>query len=129
ASGAASYAGIPLTHRDYSQSVVFVTGNRKDGTVTLNWNALAHQNQTIVFYMGLMGIEIICSKMIEHGLPATTPVALVQKATTPDQKIFISDLASMPALVKASDIQPPTLIIVGEVVKLHEKLKWFDPKP
>ena len=129
ASGAASYAGIPLTHRDYSQSVVFVTGNRKDGTVTLNWDALAHKNQTIVFYMGLMGIEIICGKMIEYGLPVTTPVALVQKATTPDQKIFISDLASMPELVKTSDIKPPTLIIVGEIVKLHDKLKWFDPKP
>ncbi|MDH5189636.1 MAG: siroheme synthase CysG [Gammaproteobacteria bacterium] len=125
ASGAASYAGIPLTHRDYSQSVTFVTGNRKDGTVDLNWKALAHKNQTIVFYMGLMGIEIICKQMIAHGLPETTPVALVQKATTPEQKVFIADLASMPDLVKSSDIQPPTLIIVGEVVNLHKKLSWF----
>ena len=127
ASGTAAYSGIPLTHRDYSQSVTFVTGNRKDGTVTLNWKALAHQNQTVVFYMGLVGIEIICREMINPGLPASTPVALVQKATTPEQKIFIGDLGSMPALVKKSEIQPPTLIIVGEVVKLHSKLKWFEP--
>ena len=125
ASGAASYAGIPLTHRDYSQAVVFVTGNRKDGTVNLNWDALAHENQTIVFYMGLMGLDVICQQMMAHGLSEKTPVALVQKATTPEQKVFIGDLATMPDIVKNSDIKPPTLIIVGEVVKLHEKLSWF----
>lgn len=127
ASGAASYAGIPLTHRDYSQAVVFVTGNRQDGTVNLNWDALAHENQTIVFYMGLMGLEIICKQMIAHGLSEKTPVALVQKATTPEQKTFIGNLGTMPDIVKKTDIKPPTLIIVGEVVKLHEKLSWFQP--
>jgi uroporphyrin-III C-methyltransferase/precorrin-2 dehydrogenase/sirohydrochlorin ferrochelatase len=126
ASGAASYGGIPLTHRDYSQSVVFATGHLKDGSMNLNWSALAVPNQTVVFYMGLQGLEIICKELIAHGMPTSMPIALVQKATTPDQKVVTGTLENMPELVKNSDIKPPTLIIVGEVVKLHEKLNWFE---
>jgi len=126
AAGAASYAGIPLTHRDYAQSVTFVTGHLKDGTMNLNWKALAQPHQTLVVYMGLLGVKNLCAKLVEHGLPATTPIALVQKATTREQKVVVGTLATMPELVEQTTIKPPTLIIVGEVVKLHEKLAWFN---
>lgn len=125
ASGAASYGGIPLTHRDHAQSVTFVTGHLKDGSMDLNWPALAHENQTLVVYMGLLGVKTLCAKLIEHGLPAGMPIALVQKATTRQQKVLVGTLESMPAMVDTSDIKPPTLIIVGKVVSLHEKLAWF----
>lgn len=129
AAGCASYSGIPLTHRDYAQSVVFVTGHLKDGSVDLNWDALAHPGQTIVFYMGLHGVGAVSRELIAHGLPATTPVALVQQGTTQNQRVVITDLAGLEATVKTSDIKPPTIIIVGEVVRLHEKLHWFEPIP
>lgn len=128
AAGCASYAGIPLTHRDYVQSCTFVTGHLKDGSVDLNWDALAHPGQTIVFYMGLHGVNTICQSLIEHGLSADTPAALVEKGTRPDQKVHIGNLSSLPDIVKERDIKPPTLIIVGEVVKLHEKLHWYEPE-
>lgn len=123
--GTASYAGIPLTNRDYSQSVVFVTGHLKDGTTNLNWKGLAQPSQTIVFYMGLKGLPVICEKLLEHGLPADLPIALVQQATTPRQRVLTGTLATMPDIIKNEDIKPPTLIIVGEVVRLHDKLGWF----
>ena len=125
AAGAASYAGIPLTHRNYAQSVTFVTGHLKDGSMNLNWEALAHENQTLVVYMGLIGVKTLCSKLIEHGLSEKMPIALVQKATTRQQKVLIGTLKSMPDLVDKTKVKPPTLIIVGEVVNLHEKLSWF----
>ncbi len=127
ASGVASYSGIPLTHRDYSQAVVFTTGHLKDGTMNLNWQILAQRNQTVVFYMGLHGVDIICKELIAHGMPTSMPIALVQKGTTREQRIFTGTLETMPSVVHNADIKPPTLIIVGEVVKLHDKLKWFDP--
>lgn len=129
AAGCASYAGIPLTHRDYSQSVVFATGHLKDGTVNLNWKALAQPNQTIVFYMGLHGVPDICKGLTGNGLPESTPVALIQQGTTVNQKVFISSLREMPALIERESIKAPTLIIVGEVVRLHDKLSWFEPSP
>ena len=127
AAGVASYSGIPLTHRDYSQAVIFTTGHLKDGTMNLNWQILAQPNQTVVFYMGLHGIDIICKELIAHGMPTSMPIALVQKGTTSEQRIFTGTLETMPSIVHNADIKPPTLIIVGEVVKLHAKLKWFDP--
>ena len=127
ASGCSSYAGIPLTHRDYAQSCVFVTGNLKDGSVNLNWKALAHPHQTVVFYMGLHGVPILSKELIAHGLPAETPVALVQQGTTQHQRVIISTLGSLPEDVQKSELKPPTLIIVGEVVRLHDKLDWFRP--
>lgn len=127
AAGCASYAGIPLTHRDYSQACVFVTGHLKDGTVDLNWPALAQPNQTVVFYMGLHGAPTLCKEMIAHGMPPSTPVALVQKGTTPEQKTIIATLETLEETVKNHEFKPPTLIIVGEVVSLKEKLDWFKP--
>jgi len=127
ASGCAAYAGIPLTHRDYAQACVFVTGHLKDGTLDLNWPMLAQPNQTVVFYMGVHGIKVICRELVAHGLPAATPAALVQQGTTPDQKVYVGTLETLPDLVRAHEVEPPALIIVGEVVRLHETLSWFKP--
>ena len=127
AAGCATYSGFPLTHRDYSQSVTFVTGHLKDGTINLNWPALAQPNQTIVFYMGLHGVQTICEQLIANGLPDTTPAALVQQGTTRHHRTLIGDLKTLPGIVESGDVKPPTLIVVGEVVKLHEKLNWFVP--
>jgi uroporphyrin-III C-methyltransferase/precorrin-2 dehydrogenase/sirohydrochlorin ferrochelatase len=127
AAGCASYAGIPLTHRDYAQSVVFVTGHMQDGSMNLNWRALAQPRQTIVVYMGLVGIDVLCRELTAHGLPAATPAALIQQGTTPQQRVLAGTLESLPALVHASGVKAPTLIIIGEVVKLREQLKWFEP--
>jgi len=126
AAGCSTYSGIPLTHRDYAQSVVFVTGNLKNNTVDLNWKGLAIPNQTIVFYMGLRGVNIICEQLQAHGLPATTPAALVSQGTTPNHQTLIGDLSSLPTIVENNELKAPTLIIVGEVVSLHNKLKWFE---
>lgn len=123
--GTSAYAGIPLTHRDYSQSVVFVTGHLKDGSTDLNWKGLAQPNQTIVFYMGLKGLPTICEKLVENGLPSDLPIALVQQATTPRQRVFTGTLATIADDVAGQEIKPPTLIIVGNVVKLHDHLNWF----
>ena len=127
ASGCASYAGIPLTHRDYSQACIFVTGHLRDGTVNLNWKMLAHEKQTLVFYMGMHGSKVICEELIKHGLKETTPAALIVKGTTADQEVIIGDLSNMPKIILENKIIPPTLLIIGDVVKLHNKLKWFEP--
>ncbi len=127
ASGCAAYAGIPLTHRDYAQACVFVTGHRQDGTVDLNWEMLAHPRQTLVFYMGLLGVGIICEQLISHGLPPNTPAAMIAQGTTPAQRVLVADLEKLPGLIERSDIKAPTLIIVGEVVRLHDRLRWFSP--
>jgi uroporphyrin-III C-methyltransferase/precorrin-2 dehydrogenase/sirohydrochlorin ferrochelatase len=126
AAGCAAYSGIPLTHRDCAQSVVFVTGNLRDGSMDLNWPALAQPRQTIVFYMGLVGIAILCRELVAHGLPGTTPAALVQQGTTPQQRVLTSTLDGLPELVRRSDVKAPTLIIIGEVVRLRERLNWFN---
>jgi uroporphyrin-III C-methyltransferase/precorrin-2 dehydrogenase/sirohydrochlorin ferrochelatase len=127
AAGCASYAGIPLTHRDFAQSVVFVTGHLQNGSIDLNWAALAQPRQTIVFYMGLVGIEVLCRELSAHGLPAATPAALIQQGTTPQQRVLTGTLESLPAIVRRSGVKAPTLIIIGEVVTLRERLKWFEP--
>lgn len=125
ASGCAAYAGIPLTHRDYAQSVRFVTGHLKDDSINVQWPELANPTQTIVFYMGLVGLKDICESLIAHGRAATTPVALIERGTTQKQRVLIADLATIADLVASQEVHAPTLFIVGDVVKLHEKLKWF----
>ncbi|TVP79981.1 siroheme synthase CysG [Thioalkalivibrio sp.] len=127
AAGCASFAGIPLTHRDYAQSLIFATGHLKNGTIDLNWNMLAQPAQTVVFYMGLLGLPIICRELKAHGRAASTPAALVEQGTTQNQRVLVGTLDTLPELVKEHDVKPPTLIIVGEVVALHERLKWFRP--
>ncbi len=125
ASGCASYAGIPLTHRDYAQSCIFVTGHLKNDSVNLNWTQLALPNQTVVIYMGLVGLDLICQSLITHGSPHNLPIALVQQGTTDNQKVVTGTLDTLPALINNQEIKAPTIIIVGNVVTLHNKLKWF----
>jgi uroporphyrin-III C-methyltransferase/precorrin-2 dehydrogenase/sirohydrochlorin ferrochelatase len=127
ASGVASYAGIPLTHRDYAQSCIFVTGHLKNSRIDLDWPTLARPNQTIVIYMGLLGLPILCQQLITYGLPATLSAAIIQQGTTQKQKIVVGTLQTLPSLAVAANLQPPTLIIVGDVVRLHQKLSWFEP--
>lgn len=125
ATGCASYAGIPLTHRDHAQSCVFVTGHLKDDSVNLNWTQLAVPNQTVVIYMGLIGLDKICESLIQHGSSKDLPIALIEKGTTNKQRVITGTLSTLPELVKNETIKPPTLIIIGNVVSLHKKLNWF----
>jgi uroporphyrin-III C-methyltransferase/precorrin-2 dehydrogenase/sirohydrochlorin ferrochelatase len=125
ASGCASYAGIPLTHRDFAQSVTFVTGHLKDGTIDLNWEQLAQPSQTVVFYMGLVGLPVIVDKLRTFGVSADMPIALVQQGTTHKQRVYTGTLSTILEVVEKDRPKPPTLIIVGEVVRLREKLDWF----
>ncbi|MEX5531982.1 siroheme synthase CysG [Pseudomonas syringae] len=126
ASGCAAYAGIPLTHRDHAQSVRFITGHLKNGTTDLPWSDLVAPAQTLVFYMGLIGLPVICEQLIRHGRSADTPAALVEQGTTVNQRVFTGTLANLPQLVAEHDVHAPTLVIIGEVVKLREKLAWFE---
>ncbi len=126
AAGCAAYAGFPLTHRDHAQSVTFVTGHLKDGTVNLDWPSLARPNHTVVFYMGIGAAGEICRQMINHGLPSMTPAAVVRNGTMATQQTLLATLGTLPDRILQSGIKPPALIVVGSVVKLHEKLSWFE---
>lgn len=125
ASGCAAYAGIPLTHRDYSHSVRFLTGHLQEGELDLDWQALVKEQQTLVFYMGLSGLKTICRQLVGHGMSDTTPIAVVQQGTTATQKVFCSNLGDMPGLADSNEIKAPTIIIVGQVVSLRERLSWY----
>ena len=125
ATGAASYAGIPLTHRDHAQSVTFATGHLRDNSIDLNWKALAQNQQTLVFYMGLTGLPIICKELIANGLDASTPIALIENATRANQKVVTGTLEDILDNPLTAEVKPPTLIIVGTVVTLHGQLNWF----
>ncbi|MDX1804654.1 MAG: siroheme synthase CysG [Alcanivorax sp.] len=127
ASGCAAYAGIPLTHRDHAQSVRFVTGHRQDGTVTLDWQHLVSETETVVFYMGLVGLRQICDQLMAHGRRGDTPIALVSRGTTDLQEVITGTLESLPDAIEGREIHAPTLIIVGSVVSLHPKFGWFKP--
>jgi uroporphyrin-III C-methyltransferase / precorrin-2 dehydrogenase / sirohydrochlorin ferrochelatase len=127
ASGCAAYAGIPLTHRDHAQSVRFVTGHLQDGAIDLDWTDLVRPRQTLVFYMGLIGLPLICEQLLAHGMDPQTPVALVQQGTTPTQRVLVSTVAGMPASMREAGFQAPTITIVGSVVSLHQRLAWFHP--
>lgn len=124
ASGCAAYAGIPLTHRDYAQSVRFLTGHLKEGSPELPWQELVYPNQTLVLYMGLVGLEKICAQLIAHGQRPDMPVALISKGTTPEQKVVVGTLADIAEKVTQHHIQAPTLTIIGEVVSLRDQLQW-----
>jgi uroporphyrin-III C-methyltransferase/precorrin-2 dehydrogenase/sirohydrochlorin ferrochelatase len=124
ASGCSAYAGIPLTHRDYAQSVRFLTGHLKEGSPELPWPELVYENQTLVLYMGLVGLENTCQQLIAHGQRPNMPVALISKGTTPEQKVVVGTLADIASKVSEHHIQAPTLTIIGEVVSLREQLQW-----
>jgi uroporphyrin-III C-methyltransferase / precorrin-2 dehydrogenase / sirohydrochlorin ferrochelatase len=126
ASGCASYAGIPLTHRDYAQSVRFLTGHLKDGELILDWKNLVQEQETLVFYMGLLGLPTICEQLISHGMDETMPIAVVQQGTTKSQRVLTATLKDLPAMVEDSKLKAPTIIIVGKVVNLRTALNWYE---
>ena len=127
ASGVASYAGIPLTHRDYAQSCIFVTGHLKNGTADLDWPSLVRLNQTVVIYMGLGGLPEICRQMMAHGAAPNLPIAVVQDGSIASQKVVTGTLINMPDRVARAGLKSPCLTIIGNVVKLHDELAWFKP--
>lgn len=129
ANGCAAYSGIPLTHRDYSQSCIFVTGHRsKDGVLDLHWDSLARKGQTVVIYMGRNALPELSAQLIAHGLPADWPAAMIGQGTTQSQQVIAGTLGSLPELVAdRDDIDGASLVIVGEVVRLRDRLKWFSP--
>ncbi|MDE2420597.1 MAG: siroheme synthase, partial [Gammaproteobacteria bacterium] len=126
ASGCSAYAGIPLTHREYAQSVRFLTGHLKEGSPALPWSELIYENQTLVLYMGLVGLRNTCKELIAHGLRGDMPIALVSKGTTPDQHVVVGTIDTIADLIDEQKVVAPTLTIIGEVVTLRDKLKWFD---
>lgn len=127
ANGVAAYAGIPLTHRDYAQSCVLVTGHLQSGSLDLDWPALARPRQTLVVYMGLAALPALARELIAHGLDASTPAAVIEQGTTNEQRAVAGALGELPRLAAEAGIEPPALTIIGEVVKLRERLNWFAP--
>jgi uroporphyrin-III C-methyltransferase / precorrin-2 dehydrogenase / sirohydrochlorin ferrochelatase len=125
ASACAAYAGIPLTHRDHAQRVTLVTGHGGEDGPEQDWRALAAQRATVVFYMGLAGLEHIAAKLIEHGAPADRPAALIAQGTLPAQRVVLGTLASIAAAARSRGIASPALLIVGDVAALHAELAWF----
>lgn len=123
AAGATAYAGIPLTHRDYAQSALFITGHTKPDSDPLDWSTLARGKQTLVIYMGLMKSSHIQQQLIEHGRAAETPIAIIERGTQASQKIYKGQLSELAQL--AEHAESPSLIVVGEVVNLAQKLHWF----
>ena len=126
ATGVSAYAGIPLTHRDYSQSCIFITGHEKNGELNINWNNLINENQTIVIYMGLNSLPSIVQNLIDYGMRKNMPIAVVQEGTTENQKVVVSTISRVNAKILKTDIQSPVIIIIGEVVKLRKTIKWFN---
>jgi len=125
--GVAAFAGIPLTHRDHAQACLFVTGHLKDGSMDLDWPALARPRQTVVVYMGLLCLPTLCAKLIEHGQSPDLPAAVVQHGTAPTQRVVTGTLATLPDLAERAELHGPTLIIIGDVVRLRDRLNWFHP--
>ena len=126
ACGVAAYSGIPLTHRDYANSCLFVAGHLKDGSMDLDWGALVHPRRTLVVYMGLLGLPTLCRELAAHGLADATPAAIVQRGTTPEQRTVVGTLATLPQLALAAQLKPPTLIIIGDVVRLQARLGRYE---
>ena len=120
AAGAGATTGIPLTHREHAQTLVFATGHLKDDTVDLDWEALARPKQTVVIYMGLGALDIICRELIVHGLPAGTPAAVIHGATTAEQREVYSTLGKLPEAVVEAGLRPPALIVIGDVVAIGQ---------
>ena len=124
AAGCASYAGIPLTHREYAHSCLFVTGHMKDGALDLNWEAILQPRQTVAVYMGVLALEPLCAELRRRGMPDNTPAALVQQGTTPRQRVFTGTIADLPDQVAQNKVRPPSMIFIGEVVRLRSRLAW-----
>jgi uroporphyrin-III C-methyltransferase/precorrin-2 dehydrogenase/sirohydrochlorin ferrochelatase len=127
ANGVSSYAGIPLTHRDYAQACLFITGHLKNGTLDLDWVAMSRPRQTVVVYMGLVGLAEICQQLIKHGVAPSMPVAVVEQGTTQRQRVVTATLQDLADKVASAQLKAPCLTIIGEVVRLREQLNWFEP--
>jgi uroporphyrin-III C-methyltransferase/precorrin-2 dehydrogenase/sirohydrochlorin ferrochelatase len=127
AAGCASYAGIPLTHREHAQSCVFVTGHEKDGQLRLNWESLIQPRQTVVVYMGVSSLAPITAGFIRHGADPQTPAAVIENGTRPDQRVITGTLADLAGMSADAGVKSPALIIIGSVVNLRERLSWFVP--
>lgn len=126
ASGCSSYAGIPLTHRDFSQSVHLVTAHEKNNASSIDWKGLSKDNQTLVFYMGLLKNKSISEQLIKNGLADDTPVAVIENGTRENQNVFTGTIGELSELVNKNEIRMPALIIVGKVVALQQQLNWFN---
>ncbi len=128
AQGCGAIAGIPLTHRGLATGVRFFTGHRmtkEDATqeLELDWQSLADPETTLVVYMGLANLALICQKLMQHGLPADYPAAAIENGTTPKEKIIISTLGQLAAQVAGAKLEPPTLVIIGKVVELSKQIR------
>ncbi len=126
AAGCAAYSGIPLTHRDYAQSLTFVTGHCRGETDKVDWELLARPGQTVVFYMGLGHLANIVARLNEHGVPASRAAAIVEQGTQVTQRVITGTLADLARKAQDAGVQSPALLIVGEVTRLHDTLRWFN---
>ncbi|QFU24315.1 uroporphyrinogen-III C-methyltransferase [Shewanella eurypsychrophilus] len=127
ASGTSAYAGIPLTHRDYAQGVTFITGHCQLESRPMDWNGYANPNNTLVIYMGILNAGLIRNGLVNAGRSENTPVAIVSKATTQEQRCFIGTLGQLEKLAAEPELKMPALMIIGEVVELADSLNWFHP--
>jgi uroporphyrin-III C-methyltransferase / precorrin-2 dehydrogenase / sirohydrochlorin ferrochelatase len=123
--GCAAHAGVPLTHRDHAQTLVFVTGHTKDGEIELDWPALVRPQQTIVVYMGAKAVGSLCAGLVAHGLDPATPAALIENGTYQHQRTIAATLATLPGLVPDQRLLGPALIVIGKVVGLRTRLAWL----
>jgi uroporphyrin-III C-methyltransferase/precorrin-2 dehydrogenase/sirohydrochlorin ferrochelatase len=123
--GAAAYAGIPLTHRDCAHSVSFVTGHAQSDGQEPDWRALAKNNTTAVFYMGLARLQHIVEELVRHGAPGSRPAGLIAQGTTAQQRVITATLASICQVAADARVESPALLVVGDVVALHSTLAWF----
>ncbi len=122
-----AYAGIPITQRGVAGSVAFITGHcAGSDPLDLNWQGLAQSMDTLVFLMGVKSLPMIVTRLLEAGRPADTPVAVIERGTLPEQKVVVGTLVDIQE--KTINIQPPSIIVIGEVVNLHDTLKWFEPE-
>ena len=124
-----AYAGIPVTHRSYATSLTLVTGHESDESTGIDWPVVARLQGTIVFMMGFGNLAMIVRKLIENGMPSTRPVAVVSKATTREQRTVAGTLANIEGRIAKANLPTPALIVVGEVVKMHDVINWFETKP
>jgi len=129
ASACAAYAGIPLTHRDHAQSVRLITAHCEQSADRLDWAGLAQDRQTLAFYMGVAGLGRIRERLLAHGRAASTPFAIVENGSRPEQRVITGTLAQLPEIAHAHSVQSPALLILGEVAALAERLHWFGAAP
>jgi uroporphyrin-III C-methyltransferase / precorrin-2 dehydrogenase / sirohydrochlorin ferrochelatase len=125
ATGAAAYAGIPLTHRDHAQACVFVTGHGKDGKIDLDWTALLQPRQTVAIYMGLRNLEPLMREFVARGANPDLPAAIVDNATRANQRVIVGTLATLAEKARQANLRGPSVVIIGTVVTLRDKLDWY----